>query len=237
MKLQNLTPEDIRLGLTDLLEDRADALRQISSGELYHQLLKDRLAELVTTTATPSGRSLAEEMAFVDARHDALGRAVWFYTGAYLENPLISADVRIAAARVRKEFIPFLDELRSSYADEAAKALRRKQSLPLLAADLRKFPTAEDKTLYDWVDAFLDEGENLFKLLQEKNASKGDHKARAAAKAIQQLERLRGTLQDEVEFNRELPRDLDAQIFGFFDELSSQRGRAEAESETQEEVA
>ncbi len=40
------------------------------------------------------------------------------------------------------------------------------------------------------------------------------------------LGRFRGALGDEVEVNKALPRDLDAQVFGLFDQLAQMRADA-----------
>jgi hypothetical protein len=226
MGLEQLTLEDLRVGLTDLLEERRAALRQLSHGELYGQLLKDQLAELLAAIASAGG-PVVDDLALIDARHDALGRAIWFTTAAYVENPLVTPELRMLAARVRQEIIPSLDELRQSYADEAAHALARRQRLRPLEDDLRRFPVADGGTLLHWVEAFLREGEALSRLLHEhagRAAPRMDPAARLRVRmqVIGHLQHLRAAARAE----RRPDLDLDEALFAHFDQLAARHDAA-----------
>ncbi|MGK4008667.1 hypothetical protein WMF31_39030 [Sorangium sp. So ce1036] len=228
--MQNLTLSDLKLGLTDLFDKRRSALLRSSSGKTYEPMLARKLAEIsALPPAVVGGRALAAELDETDAEHDSLGKAVWHMTEAYLQHPQISPETAAAAARIRRAFIPALSELKASYADEATAAIERKKVLGEHRADLERFPVAEGETLYHWISGFLGAGERLHSMLSDRadvreTSRKGAGALRAATIGL--LSRLRAGLADEVEHTPELPRDLDAQVFGYLDELHGPRAAA-----------
>lgn len=164
-----------------------------------------------------------------DTLHDGLGGAIWFMTEAYLRSPVVSPQVADTARRIRATFIPALNELNATYATEAHAALQRKELLEQHRDALESLPVAENKTMFDWTKAFVEAGERLHQLLSDRaDAAEGSRKEAGALRAgtIGMLNRLRGTLADEVEHDPALPRDLDDQVFGYFDvkNLARRRG-------------
>jgi hypothetical protein len=169
------------------------------------------------------------------AHHDAHARGqsgrrlrsvVWHLTEAYLRAPKVDPKVVEAARRIRAAFIPELGQLQDSYADEAEAAARRKGELSNLEADLKLIPVAGGGTLYDWAVMYLSAGEKLSVLLSQR--ADIDAKKRKNAQALRSetvgiLNALRSGIGREVARNPELPKDLDAQIFGYFDTLEAQR--------------
>ncbi|WP_437576886.1 hypothetical protein [Sorangium sp. So ce887] len=108
-------------------------------------------------------------------------------------------------------------------------ALKRKKILKQHKADLERFPVADGETLHDWISGFLDAGERLHSMLSDRadvkeTSRKGAGALRAATIGL--LSRLRAGLTDEVEHNSKLPSDLDAQVFGYLDELHVPRAAA-----------
>ena len=128
-----------------------------------------------------------------------------------------------------RAFLPHPEEMRASYADEAAAAKRRRETLeatPQLAADLALFPVPGGGTLLDWVGLHLGAGLHLSTLLSgradlDNGARRGAGVLRVQTVAL--LNRARAAVADDVEANPALPRDLDGQIFGFLDELEERR--------------
>ncbi|MGK3998475.1 hypothetical protein [Sorangium sp. So ce1024] len=228
--MQSLTLSDLKLGLTDLLDKRKSALLRSSTGKTYEPILAKKLEEI---SALPpvmiGGKALAAELEETDVEHDSFGKAVWYMTEAYLRHPQISPETAAAATRIRRAFIPALSELKASYADEARAAIERKKLLKQHKADLERFLVADGETLHDWISGFLDAGERLHAMLSDradmKEASrKGAGALRAATLGL--LSRLRAGIADEVEHNPKLPPDLDAQVFGYLDELHVPRAAA-----------
>jgi hypothetical protein len=228
--MQLLTLSDLKLGLSDLLGKRKPALLRSSSGRTYEPMLAKKLEEIsALPPAVIGGKALAAELEETDVEHDSYGAAIWYMTEAYLRHPELSPEAAAAARRIRQAFIPALSELKASYADEAKAALDRKQKLKEHKADLERFPTADGETLHDWVGGFLDAGARLHSMLSDRADAKETSRKGAGAlrsATIGLLSRLRAGLADEVEHNPKLPPDLDAQVFGYLDELHAPRAAA-----------
>lgn len=219
---------DLKLLLPDLLEKKRPLLEGTNTGKTYLSLLTRKLGEIddLPVTIEP-GTPLAEELAERDADHDGFGGAVWHLTEAYARCPTASDELRAAAARVRAQFIPALKELQSTFADEAQRARDRKAALDDdMKAALKLFPVAEKKTLLDWVNGYLDAGLALSELLSDRadtplDSREGAGALRAATLGV--LSRMRGALADEVAGNQKLPRDLETQVFAYFDQMTAKR--------------
>ncbi|MBI4817764.1 MAG: hypothetical protein HY791_16000 [Deltaproteobacteria bacterium] len=100
-------------------------------------------------------------------------------------------------------------------------------------------PLAGGGTLKNWAEAFVSSGEELGVLLSNRaDAETGTERATTRGfrgEVIGLLNRFRAALRDEVEFNPALPRNLDAQIFGTFDELDKLKaGRAKTPTTSNE---
>ncbi len=124
--------------------------------------------------------------------------------------------------------------LTDSYAEEAAAAKKNRAKVTELEQDLKLFPVPEGKTLFDWVNAFLDAGDSLAELLHHRVAATSPSPQGSVGKlrsdTIGLLYKFRSTLQSEIAENEALPRDLEQQVFGFFDELDERRAAAKAKS-------
>ncbi|MDC3955654.1 hypothetical protein [Polyangium jinanense] len=226
-RLRLLNLSDLKLGLDDLFTQRLPALTLSSLGKGYVPSLKLK-KELVDDLppALTGGRPLAEELDETDRAHDGFGAALYYTTEVYLRLPGADPALVAAAKRIRAAFIPELEDLRDSYADEAAAAVRRKDDLPALEADLKLFPTAKGGTLHDWAIAYLAAGEKLSTLLSKRADVETDgrkHASKLRSETVALLNRVRNAIADDVATMPELPRDLDAQIFGYLDELEQRR--------------
>ncbi|UQA59728.1 hypothetical protein [Polyangium aurulentum] len=218
---------DLKLGLDDLFTKRHAALLTSKVGKGHEDILAfQRKAIDALPPALTGGKPFAEELSGVDSEHDGSGAGIWHLTEAYLRAPKVDPKVVEAARRIRAAFIPELGQLQDSYADEAEAAARRKGELSNLEADLKLIPVAGGGTLYDWAVMYLSAGEKLSVLLSQR--ADIDAKKRKNAQALRSetvgiLNELRAGIGREVERNPELPRDLDGQIFGYFDTLEAQR--------------
>jgi hypothetical protein len=172
---------------------------------------------------------LSEALTVADRRHDGFGAAIWHLTEAYLLWPDVSPTMRSAIKRVREAFIPELDVLQASYVKEAKAAFDHKTDLVQLENDLKSIPIAGGLSLYDWCTGFIGEGESIAKLLSQR-ADKETGARREAGKlrssTISILGRFRAALADELATNKALPADLDARVFGYFDQLHDMRADA-----------
>lgn len=229
--MRHLALVDLRLGLTDLLTKRRAALELTAIGARYAPMLQKKLDQINALPAALIGKALAQELDEADMTHDGFGGAVWLQTESYVRAPGTAAAVVEAAQRIRGRFIPAMSALNASYADQADAALERKKVLEANRADLESFPLAGNKTLFDWVQGFLDAGEQIHTLLSNRaDASEGKRKEAGALRSstLGMLSRLRAGIADEVADDAALPRDLDAQVFGYVDELHAPRAAAKA---------
>jgi hypothetical protein len=222
-----LSLSDLKLALDDLHSKRSIALTSSATGRSYEpMLLKRRDAVNALPAAFLGGKPLTAELSEKDEIHDGHGGAVWFVTEGYLRNPRTSPEQLEAIKRIRAAFIPTLKDLSASYATEAEAAIKRKPALVTLEADLKLFPIAGGLTLRDWVTDFLDAGQSLSELLSDR-ADVDDSGRKDAGKlrseTVGLLNRFRGALADEVDDNTALPRNLDQQVFAYFDELEGMR--------------
>lgn len=224
---------DLKLGLDDLLTKRQPTLRKSTFGQSYEPLLEaKRIAVNALPEALTGGKPLAEALAQTDDEHDGFGGAIWYLTEAYLRLPEQDPAIIAAITRVRAALIPQMAELRDSYADEAEAAIRRKEQLPEREADLKSIPVAMGgNSLYDWAVGFLGAGEKLATLLSDRadmssSGRAGSQKLRSETIAL--LNRARQAIADECAHSTTLSNDLDAQIWGYFDELDEHRAAAVA---------
>lgn len=230
--MRNLTLDDLRLGLKDLLEDHDEDLDRSITGKIYRPLIAQKRAELEGMSETAE-RSLpfAAELAEVDAAHDALGASIHHLTQAIILNPAIHPDTKDIAARAQQAFVPTLGVLQSRYADQAAHAHRKRPIFDTLRPELERIDVPGGSNLAEWVVTFLDQGDRIGRLLDKRAEAGvgGETSLNGGAlrsNVIGLLGRFRQAIRDEVTSGATLPSDYEARIFAFIDQLD--RTRAEA---------
>jgi len=221
--MRHITLPALKVALADLFDKRLDALLSSNAGKTYEPILRDKKARIdALPEALTGGRPLAEALSETDDLHDAFGAAIWSLTEAYFYWPDMPADVREAIERIRAAFIPDVDLLRAPYIEEVDAAAKHKADLVTFESDLKSIPIAGGLSLYDWCSGFVAKGEQLGALLSQRADMTGAGRVEAGklrAAAIGALGRLRAALEDEMSVNDKLPADLDAKIFGYFDDL------------------
>ncbi len=230
LSMRFLSLAALKLAFDDLATKRHAALVHSSAGKTYQPILLEKKALIdALPAALTGGKPLAEEIADADVVHDGFGAAIWHFSQAYERWPEVPSDVLAAIKRIQAALITSLDDLQASYATEAHAAARHRENLQTLESDLKMIPVAGGLSLYDWAVGFIGGGDLVGTLLSQR-ADANTHtrtdagKIRAGSVAV--LGRFRGALQDEIAQNLALPRDLDAQVFAYFDELSAMRGAA-----------
>lgn len=231
--MNNLTLGDLVLILSDLLENRRAVLESTAIGKSYLVLFGELHGKIQgLPQALLEGTPLAVALKETDRCFDGLGRAIWYYTVAIAEHPLVDAEVKAAAGRVQAAFVPSLSVLRETYPDEAAHTQDRQKALPGLTADLQRLAVPGGGTLEGWVTAYLGKGVELNRLLTDRADARadvaGDPERRKAVPALRTsaiglIGRLRAGLADELRANAALPRDLDARIFSYLDGIVKTR--------------
>lgn len=230
--MRHISLPALKIALADLFDKRIDALLASNAGKTYEPVLRDKKDRIdALPEAMTGGRPLAEAMTELDDQHDGFGAALWYITEAYLRCPDVSTHTRKIIERIRSVFIPELEVIRAPYADEVEAALRNKNDLAEFESDLKAIPLAEGKTLYDWCVGFIAKGEQLGQLLSQRadlSAISRVEASKIRAATVGTLGRLRAALADEMSVNPDLPADLEAQIFGYFDELDQMAADAAA---------
>ena len=234
--MRKLTVDDLFLGLKDIVTKRRLDLELSAVGKMYAPQLDSRVVLLEDVTERKTTRANATELGYADDGHDGFGQGIWCYTEAVLITPSVSETSRNAALRVREAFIPVRSILSDSYAEEAARAKKNRAKVAELENELKSLPVPDGKTLYDWVIGFLDAGDLLDKLLSERStveaaAASGTATTLLRATTIGILRRFRESLRDEVAANPALPRDLEARVFAYIDELAARRAKNEKKPE------
>jgi len=226
-RFRYVTLPDLKLGLDDLLTKRLAPLQSSKVGASYVDMLEHKRGFInALPPALIGGKPLVEELAATDADHDGFGSAIYFVTEAYLRLPNADPQILDAIKRIRAVLIPELDLLRDSYANEAEAAIRRQEALPGLKKDLDLIPVVGGGTLHQWAVEFLGAGQKLDTLLSERadTDTKGRKDAqRLRPETIGLLNRARAAIADERTVSKALSADLDAQIFGYFDDLEETR--------------
>jgi hypothetical protein len=220
----------LQVGLADLFANRHADLMASKAGQMYQPILQEQKKAIdALPGANGTTKPLADALTETDGRHDGFGAAIWHLTEAYLRWPDVPAGVRGAIERVRTAFIPQLDVLQASYVNEAKAALDHKNDLVKLENDLKSIPIAGGLSLYDWCTGYIGAGETIAKLLSDRaNADTGARReaGKIRTSTVSILGRFRAALADEAVVNKALPADLDARVFGYFDELHGMRADA-----------
>ncbi|MBK9258281.1 MAG: hypothetical protein IPM54_00410 [Polyangiaceae bacterium] len=237
--LLNLT--DLRLGLEDLLTVRRGALFRTQAGKAHERILEQQ-RQAINALPPPltGGRAYAEELAVRNAEHDSFGLGMWHITEAYLRIPGIESGIVEAARRIRAAFIPDPDRLRDPYADQAATVALRKESMVNLIEDLMRIPVAGGGTLFDWAAGFVGAGEQIAKVLMQRaeiNATTRKHAMSLHADTIRTLNELRNAVLSEVARTLGMPREIEGEIFGYFDVLEATRLEAKRAVEQNQALA
>jgi len=227
--ISSLTLNDCQVGLTDLLDKRAHALQSTKAGKGQVDVLTALKGEIDALPDVLTGkRPLADELAQVDDHHDGLGGTIWFTTEAHLRFPGLDPQIREAAARIRAAFIPELGELNAGYADEAAKAERREADLTKYEGDLKLFPLAGGKTLFDVATAYVSAGREISRLISQRADISAATRTKANAlrsETVGALNDLRRAIAREIKRGG-LQADIDSAIFGYLDTLDETRKKA-----------
>jgi hypothetical protein len=228
----NLTLNDFILFLEDLLSKRVEWLRLSAIGVAFEPAFRKRLEALKALPATLRSKPLAELLGETDQLHDAYGSALDYLTRGLEELPFLTKEQRALATEIRTNFVPSRSLLIASYPDETAHAGKVKPTLTTMEAGLRSFKIVGDHTLYDVAAGFVTNGEKLGELLSDRADAIGDADRSEVkglrGKTLRLINRFRGMLEEEIDENPDLPRDLDTKVFGFLDQLAGDRSRAAA---------
>jgi hypothetical protein len=228
---------------TPELPNRRAFILASATGALYIGWIEAKLSEIKGLPAIMLEEPVALLLTATDRLHDGVGGAVFDVIEAVLRHPRMSVTKVEAAKRIRQNFTPARKVFRESYPDEASRAKKNRLKIAALEADLRLISVphperdGETQTLYEWVDDFISQGEKLDELLSLRAGLTPQALEEAMTKAnvlraeaIGLLGEFRKILSRELSTNVALPRNMDAVIFGYLDDLEAQRARSAAAS-------
>jgi len=223
-----------QLGLTELIRgERKGALDRTKAAAIYRPVL-ERL--LVRAEGLPEEQKLPRValLRAADGRRDGFGRAVWHLAQSVLATPDAPDELEAAANLVLERYVPSLAITRDTYAETARKAALHQAELQEHRAVLARVTAPDGRTLADLLAAFAAAGAEVGAHHQGRStelASAGtrDEAAPLRSLIIGALNELRSVVQREMAHDATLPATLEAEIFGYFDEmqrLASQRRRS-----------
>lgn len=229
MKRSALTLSDLVLGIGDLLTVRRELLLLLLVGPIFARQLQKALDAINALPAIyRGGVPLAEELKAADDLHDDFGSAISLLMEALLRCPAVSSQVKALAKRILETFVPNLNELNSSYPDEAAAARSRRPMVQAMNAELQSIQVAGMPVL-DWVEGQLNAADKLDELLSTRAGQQPGSRREAGmlrSTTLGLLDSLRNAVKVELADNASLPRDLETQLFGYLDQLAETRSRA-----------
>lgn len=230
--MRNLTFDDLRLGLKDVLETHNDDLDRSITGKVYRPLIARKREEIEgLPESVLRGLPFAAELTEADSTHDSMGAAIHHVTLAILHCPAIDEPTKEIAARAQETFVPSLGTLQARYADQAAFAHRKRPAFDAMRPELEQITVPGGTNLAEWIAVFLDQGDKIGSLLHGRAEAGVGVETSTAGGALRSsviglLGRFRQAIRDEVASGAPLPKDYEARLFAFIDQLD--RTRAEA---------
>jgi hypothetical protein len=228
------TTNDIRLFLDDLVEKRKSSLLLLAAGPKLLKLFTGLRDSLLALPSAGTGLlPLTKELEDTDSLFDGDGRFIYYLYEAYQNLPGFDPELLSALKAIRDRFVPTLDILSKSYADESAWVRERQEDIATHEKSLKSFPLApstSQKTLYDVAVDFVSQGKLLGSLLSDR-ATKLDAEESKSRKDVSRIlnttiglvGQCRSIIDVELKADDTMPRDLESQILGYYDLLAQQR--------------
>lgn len=223
--VNDLSVIELLNGSDDLLAGRQVHLLLLKNGAWFAGEVKRQRDALAAAPEPQKVLPRVERLRAEDQTSDAWGRAIHHLALALEACPTTSPTTREATNIVRQRYMTGLSETRAAYAVEAGEAARKKQ---LLDADdqarLAAVPAPNGETLLAWVEHYIAAGMALGVTL----SGRADDLAVATPEANAGAQRseligLLGTLRADIRLalrvDPALPRTLEADVLGLFDEM------------------
>jgi hypothetical protein len=213
---------------------RRELLLSTQTGGIHFPLIEEQHAAIeALPPQLTKQRPVAADLAEKDQAHDAFAEALIATIEAYRALAGRSPKLAAAADRIQALLVPSRSVKTRSYVDTRMQAPSLRESLAVLESDLKLFPVASDdgavETLYDWAVAYVTAAEELGDLVDlrwtlEAKLQPNERQTAITMRvaAIATITACRDTLRAELAAKPSLPRNLDALIFGPFDDLAGE---------------
>jgi hypothetical protein len=217
-----------------------------AAGRLYLRPIEEELRAL---ERSPPEEAPAAPDPSVEAMraHGELGCAIWFALSAVAKGPDYGAEVRAAATRVRDGFGARAPSTRARAAHRVERAAVVRRTMAGLAGELARLPALPGGgTLAAWIERWCEAGSALGADLVGDVVAEVERVPEPAPMLPGSLTgrcngliiRARAALRDEMAYDPEVARTVDAEVFGLFDQLLAEhRSRAEARARRRRAVA
>jgi hypothetical protein len=204
-------------------------IQNTKSYSIFGPSLTEKHGVLAQLYKGPAQRPLAELLKETDFTHDTSERAIHLISIALEPISLLPQNTRDFLVKVRETFAPSLSDINKSYEDEAALAKRRSSSLEAMKPELEAFKVGPIN-LYILVSSYLDAGKKIDTLLSSRADTITDNESKRTkevsvhrVQTIGLLNQFRAALIQEVAVDKSLPRDLEAKVFSYMDQIAGAR--------------
>jgi hypothetical protein len=228
--LSHVTFDDLRLGLQDLFENKAEIAAKTKAFSIYEPALKENLVSIESLTKSLRGTPLAEDLAAVDDDQDSYGRVLYYVGKAAEALKDLDPTTKQTVGTVTQGVIPSLSSLMASYLDEAARVDDKQKILDQYDEFLESFKFGTAHSLKDILSKHVSAAGQLKSLLSDRAQAVAENRLSRNREAIALrsatiglLGRFRQALADEIAIIPDLPTDLETRVFAFFDQVESQR--------------
>lgn len=222
--MNDLSIRELREASSDLLEKRLASLARLPTGDYFKTAITEKLGAVAALPDSITKLPLSELLKLLDKSHDQWARTIHFLLRAAEECPTMPESTAKTVELIRERYMSGLNEIRDPYGVEAQRGRERAQKLPGDQAALTALATPDGRTLFDWVSNYVDAGKSIGGGLSgraDQLASSGD--ASQAGKLRSELiglyGELRAAIRLQLKAQADLPRTLEDDILGNFDEL------------------
>lgn len=222
--MNDLSIRELLEGASELLDKRSAALARLPTGSYFKAAIAEKVTLLRALPESLATLPLAELLKLLDKNYDQWGRCIHYLLRAAEECPTMPTTHEDAVALVRGRYMTGLKELLEPYGVEAQRGRERSDLAVADEAVLRTIATPDGRNLFDWVSAYATAGKAIGGGLTgraDELSSAGDAPRAGVLRSetIGLFGELRAAIRLQLKAQPDLPRTLEADILGNFDEL------------------
>jgi hypothetical protein len=239
--MKDYTAGDLFLMLNDLYGNKLILIKDTFAFKLFDPSLSEERILLSNVRKAGGETPLVQALEETEQRFDSGIRAfhyVCFGLAQFVDFP---KDVREFLDNAKKSLAPSLRVIKNSHKAKAASAKAEEKNLAALKASLEAFPIGPNATLYTLAAAYIEAGGKLDTLLSSRADTFVDEELKYTkevrvlrSRTVGIINKFREALAQEVKINPALPRDLEARVFAYYDQLGDLRGKKATDADTEE---
>ena len=242
--MNDLSIRELREASSDLLDKRMASLGRLPTGDYFKNAITEKLSAISALPDSITKLPLSELLRLLDKSHDQWARSIHYLVRAAEECPTMPESTGKTIELIRERYMSGLNETRDPYGVEAQRGRERAEKLPGDQNALTAVATPDGRNLFDWISSYVDAGKSIGGGLSgraDQLASSGDasQAGRLRSELIGLYGELRAAIRLQLKAQSDLPRTLEDDILGNFDELQrlalQRRKKAQAEEEKKPE--